>query len=135
LVALTVVVTPCLLLIGGDGKCPSDKHLEWSLEDEYEYRRRKFYYRCAGANDDFDSDNDDKESEQDSTLRASMPSKEEWTAERRHWIDRLSKHRAVALDKWIQTAADVKQAFGDVYGYRALMSALCSDRVIIIKGN
>lgn len=122
-----------MLLIGGDRKYSSDKLLEWCLEDEYEYRRRRFYYRCAGAYDGSSSDNDDDELAQDSyfNFKYALPSKQEWATEKRHWLDRLSKHRAAALDKWIRTAADVKQAVGDVYGYRALMSALCSDRVII----
>lgn len=134
LVALTVIVTPCLLLVGGKRKYSTNRHLEWHLEDEYEYRRRRFYYRCAGANDDIDSDDDNDELKLNSNFVSchSLPSKEEWAVEKRHWLDQLAKHRAASLDKWIRTAADVKQAVGDVYGYRALMSALCSDRVIKI---
>lgn len=137
---MTVIVTPCLLLIGDEQRDPVDKRLEWNLEDEYEYRRRKFYYRCAGewflSDNDLNYNNDDDELETSSNFFSGSPlppSKEEWNVEKRHWLDRLAKHRAASLDKWIRTAADVKQAVGDVYGYRALMSALCSDRVIIIN--
>lgn len=147
LVAMTVIVTPCLLLIGSDindKKNLSDENLEWSLEDEYEYRRRRFYYRCAGISScyvdgNFSTSVDDDEDDEGYKLTAnsdfdsgySLPPREEWAAEKRHWFDLLTRHRAAALDKWIRTAADAKQAVGDVYGYRALMSALCSDRVII----
>jgi hypothetical protein len=137
---MTVIVTPCLLLIGNNTKNPKDEHLEWSLEDEYEYRRRKFYYRCAGIGNWYFSDADSDDDDDDYQLTANsdfdsgyiLPPKEEWAIEKRHWLDLLNQHRATALDKWIRTAADTKQAVGDVYGYRALMSALCSDRVIII---
>lgn len=135
---MTVIVTPCLLLIGGDGNISANDKLEWTLEDEYEYRRRQFYYRCAGAYGmDLLGDNSSSDAEyelgSDLELTAGypMPSKEEWAVEKCHWLDRLARHRAAALDKWIRTAADTKQAVGDVYGYRALMSALCSDRVVI----
>jgi len=134
---MTVIVTPCLILIGGDKINPSD-NLKWSLEDEYEYRRRRFYNRCAGAgglcsSGDYSSYEDEYDMTTNSNFNSeySLPPKEEWAVEKRHWLDCLAKHRAAALDKWIRTAADVKQAVGDVYGYRALMSALCSDRVII----
>lgn len=135
---MTVIVTPCLLLIGDDNSISEDNQLEWTLEDEYEYRRRQFYYRCAGADgmdlsgDNFNSDADYKlGSDLELTAGYQMPSEEEWAVEKCHWLDRLARHRAAALDKWIRTAVDTKQAVGDVYGYRALMSALCSDRVII----
>lgn len=143
LVAMTVIVTPCLILIGGDYsrlEKSSVECLEWNLEDEYEYRRRRFYYRCSGSagwyypgNDSVSEDDDSYELSADSEIDSgySLPQKEEWIAERRHWLDQLARHRATALDKWIRTAADVKQAMGDVFGYRALMSALCSDRVNI----
>jgi len=134
---MTVIVTPCLLLIGNNTKNPKDEHLEWSLEDEYEYRRRKFYYRCAGIGNWYFSDADSDDDDDDYQLTANsdfdsgyiLPPKEEWAIEKRHWLDLLNQHRATALDKWIRTAADTKQAVGDVYGYRALMSALCSDRI------
>lgn len=144
LVAMTVIVTPCLMLIGSDindKENLADENLEWSLEDEYEYRRRQFYYRCAGisslcVSDNYSTSDDDEESyrltaNSDFDSGHSLPPREEWAVEKRHWWDLLTKHRAAALDKWIRTAADAKQAVGDVYGYRALMSALCSDRVII----
>lgn len=145
LVAMTVIVTPCLILIGGDYSRLENSAVEcheWSLEDEYEYRRRRFYYRCSGAagwytpgvgNDSVSEDDDGYELSAGSDLDSgySLPRREEWIAERRHWLDQLARHRATALDKWIRTAADVKQAVGDVFGYRALMSALCSDRVNI----
>lgn len=144
LVEMTVIVTPCLLLIGDNSRDPVDpaeKQIEWTLEDEYEYRRRLFYYQCAGIGSWFLSGENSSSNDEDSELtsnsgfdsRNPLPTKEEWAAEKRHWLDLLTKHRAAALDKWIRTAADAKQAVGDVYGYRALMTALCSDRVFIIK--
>uniref|UniRef100_A0A2S2PNV6 Breast cancer anti-estrogen resistance protein 3 n=1 Tax=Schizaphis graminum TaxID=13262 RepID=A0A2S2PNV6_SCHGA len=142
LVAMTVIVTPCLLLIGSDindKENLADVNLEWSLEDEYEYRRRRFYYRCAGFSSWLVSDNDSTSDDDDDSYKLtansdidsgySLPPREEWAVEKRHWLDLLTRHRAAALDKWIRTAADAKQAVGDVYGYRALMSALCSDRI------
>lgn len=107
---------------------------KWSLEDEYENRRREFYYRCAGADigNISDFDNNDEKLSDNTALNSGYPlfSSKEWAAEKRHWLERLAQYRAAALDKWIRTAAEAKQAVGDVYGYRALMSALCSDRVI-----
>lgn len=139
---MTVIVTPCFLLIGGNNKDPADpadNNIEWSLEDEYEYRRRLFYYRCAGIGSSYFSNDssfvdvgDEQASNSDFNSHHSVPTKEEWAVEKRHWLDLLTRHRAAALDKWIRTAADTKQAVGDVYGYRALMTALCSDRVFII---
>lgn len=142
LVAMTVIVTPCLILIGNDNSLLKNQaaECEWSIEDEYEYRRRQFYYRCSGAAGWYFSDKnfvsedgDDFELPADCDLEFgySLPQRGEWITERRHWLDELARHRATALDKWIRTAADVKQAMGDVFGYRALMSALCSDRVNI----
>lgn len=144
LVEMTVIVTPCLLLIGDNSRDltdPVEKQIKWTLEDEYEYRRRLFYYQCAGiGNSFFSGENlsfDDGDSESTSysgfDSRNPLPPKEEWATEKRHWLDLLTKHRAAALDKWIRTAADAKQAVGDVFGYRALMTALCSERVFIIK--
>lgn len=135
---MTVIVTPSLMLIGNSNNDLRDHQKEWSLEDEYEYRRRQFYYGCAGvgglysSDEDSGSDNGNYSQMAYSDLESSysQPLKEEWAEERRHWLDRLAQYRAAALDKWIRTATDVKQAAGDVYGYRALMSALCSDRVI-----
>lgn len=127
---MTVIVTPCMLLIGDDNNDRvdlSDKQFEWSLEDEYEYRRRRFYYRCAGAGSLYLSGEDSNDDEDDDNYKCTV----DWITERSYWLERLASQRAAALDKWIRTAADVKQAVGDVYGYRALMSALCSDRVII----
>lgn len=143
---MTVIVTPCLLLIGDNSRNPADpveKQSEWTLEDEYEYRRRLFYYQCAGISSWFLSGEHVSSDDEDSELISNsgydshnpLPTKEEWAVEKRHWLDLLTKHRAVALDKWIRTAADTKQAVGDVYGYRALMTALCSERVFIIKYN
>ncbi|VVC27332.1 Ras guanine-nucleotide exchange factors catalytic domain,SH2 domain [Cinara cedri] len=140
LVAMTVIVTPCLILIGNDNSGLKNQAVEceWNLEDEYEYRRRQFYYRCSGAagwyfsgKNSVSEDDDDFELPADCDLDFdySLPQRGEWIAERRHWLDQLARHRATALDKWIRTAADVKQAVGDVFGYRALMSALCSDRI------
>jgi len=138
---MTVIVTPCLLLVGDDmnDSAKAMTNQDWSLEDEYEYRRRRFYYKCAGAggmdlSGEDSSSNDDKDNyellvDNDCSSGYLPALKEEWVVERRHWLERLTRHRAAALDKWIRTAADVKQALGDVYGYRALMSALCSDRV------
>lgn len=140
---MTVIVTPCILLIDGNCHYSEDQPrsvnvdidgTKWDLEDEYEYRRRRFYYRCAGGdNSNFsDSDNDDEERKNNSIPGYPLLPKKEWTAEKRQWLNQLDQYRAAALDKWIRTAADAKQAVGDVYGYRALMSALCSDRVIIL---
>lgn len=53
----------------------------------------------------------------------------DWSAERRFWRCELASKRAAALDKWIRTAADARQAAGDMYAWSALMSALCSPRV------
>lgn len=144
LVEITVIVTPCLLLIGDNSRESidrTDKQIEWTLEDEYEYRRRLFYYQCAGIGSWYFSDGNPSSDDEESSLtfnsdfdsHSSLPTKEEWATEKRHWLDLLTRHRAAALDKWIRTAADAKQAVGDVYGYRALMAALCSDRVSIIK--
>jgi len=136
---MTVIVTPCLYLIGNNINDSSEivnLNQNWSLGDEYEYRRRRFYYECAGAGDSHlsseDSSSDDDEDIYENTGSGYLPvTKEEWVVEKRYWLETLARHRAFALDKWIRTAADVKQALGDVFGYRALMSALCSDRVYI----
>lgn len=141
---MTVIVTPCILLIDNNWHYPENlQHAgemdiegrKWSLEDEYEYRRRRFYYRCAGAecSNSSDFENEDEEQKNNSISNYPLVSKKYWAAEKRQWLNRLAKYRAAALDKWIRTAADAKQAVGDVYGYRALMSALCSDRVTIHK--
>lgn len=137
-----MIVTPCLVLIGDDissSENVANANKNWSVEDEYEYQKRRFYYECAGAGgmhllDEDSSSSDDEDNyempvDYDHSFGHWPVSKDGWAVERFHWLEALTRLRAAALDKWIRTAADVKQAVGDVYGYRALMSALCSDRV------